>query len=138
METAPGITHRSILDYDLPMMWIDTEDVDGKEEFIGESCGRINRAEAELTLSTLQEYFDKIGKNRILEESIDVGIISPYRAQVQLLRKMIRQKEFFRPYRRLISVNTVDGFQGQERDIILISLVRTTAVKSAFCAICDV
>ena len=125
VETAPGITHRSILDYDLPMMWIDTEDVDGKEEFIGESCGRINRAEAELTLSTLQEYFDKIGKNRILEESIDVGIISPYRAQVQLLRKMIRQKEFFRPYRRLISVNTVDGFQGQERDIILISLVRS-------------
>lgn len=125
VETAPGITHRSILDYDLPMMWIDTEDVDGKEEFIGESCGRINRAEAELTLSTLQEYFDKIGKNRILEESIDVGIISPYRAQVQLLRKMIRQKEFFRLYRRLISVNTVDGFQGQERDIILISLVRS-------------
>ena len=125
VETAPGITHRSILDYDLPMMWIDTEDVDGKEEFIGESCGRINRAEAELTLSILQEYFDKIGKNRILEESIDVGIISPYRAQVQLLRKMIRQKEFFRPYRRLISVNTVDGFQGQERDIILISLVRS-------------
>ena len=125
VETAPGITHRSILDYDLPMMWIDTEDVDGKEEFIGESCGRINRAEAELTLSTLQEYFDKIGKNRILEESIDVGIISPYRAQVQLLRKMIRQKEFFRPYRRLISVNTVDGFQCQERDIILISLVRS-------------
>lgn len=125
VETAPGITHRSILDYDLPMMWIDTEDVDGKEEFIGESCGRINRAEAELTLSTLQEYFDKIGKNRILEESIDVGIISPYRAQVQLLRKMIRQKDFFRPYRRLISVNTVDGFQGQERDIILISLVRS-------------
>lgn len=125
VETAPGITHRSILDYDLPMIWIDTEDVDGKEEFIGESCGRINRAEAELTLSTLQEYFDKIGKKRILEESIDVGIISPYRAQVQLLRKMIRQKEFFRPYRRLISVNTVDGFQGQERDIILISLVRS-------------
>ncbi len=124
VETAAEITHRSILDYDLPMMWIDTSDVDGKEEFIGESYGRINRAEAELTLATLQDYFDKIGKNRIFEESIDVGIISPYRAQVQLLRKMIRQKEYFRPYRRLISVNTVDGFQGQERDIILISLVR--------------
>ena len=124
-ETAPGISHRGILDYDVPMMWVDTAEADGKEEFIDESCGRINRAEAELTLSCLQKYFDKIGKNRILDESIDVGIISPYRAQVQLLRKMIRQKEFFRPYRRLISVNTVDGFQGQERDIILISLVRS-------------
>ena len=37
---------------------------------------------------------------------------------------MIRQSERLRPYRRLIAVNTVDGFQGQERDIILISLVR--------------
>jgi superfamily I DNA and/or RNA helicase len=125
VTTAPEVSHRGILDYDRPMVWVDTADVDGKEEFVGESFGRINRAEAELTLATLQEYFDKIGKNRIFEESIDVGIISPYRAQVQLLRKMIRQKEYFRPYRRLITVNTVDGFQGQERDIILISLVRS-------------
>ena len=125
VTTAPEVSHRGILDYDLPMVWIDTADVDGKEEFVGESFGRINRAEAELTLATLQDYFDKIGKNRIFDESIDVGIISPYRAQVQLLRKMIRQREYFRPYRRLITVNTVDGFQGQERDIILISLVRS-------------
>lgn len=125
VTTAPEVSHRGILDYDLPMVWIDTADVDGKEEFVGESFGRINRAEAELTLATLQDYFDKIGKNRIFDESIDVGIISPYRAQVQLLRKMIRQKEYFRPYRRMITVNTVDGFQGQERDIILISLVRS-------------
>lgn len=112
VTTAPEVSHRGILDYDLPMVWIDTADVDGKEEFVGESFGRINRAEAELTLATLQDYFDKIGKNRIFDESIDVGIISPYRAQVQLLRKMIRQKEYFRPYRRMITVNTVDGFQG--------------------------
>ena len=125
VTTAPEVSHRGILDYDLPMVWIDTADVDGKEEFVGESFGRINRAEAELTLATLQDYFDKIGKNRIFDESIDVGIISPYRAQVQLLRKMIRQREYFRPYRRMITVNTVDGFQGQERDIILISLVRS-------------
>ena len=125
VTTAPEVSHRGILDYDLPMVWIDTADVDGKEEFVGESFGRINRAEAELTLATLQDYFDKISKNRIFDESIDVGIISPYRAQVQLLRKMIRQKEYFRPYRRMITVNTVDGFQGQERDIILISLVRS-------------
>ena len=125
VTTAPEVSHRGILDYDLPMVWIDTADVDGKEEFVGESFGRINRAEAAPTLATLQDYFDKIGKNRIFDESIDVGIISPYRAQVQLLRKMIRQREYFRPYRRLITVNTVDGFQGQERDIILISLVRS-------------
>ena len=100
-------------------------DLNFKEQFVGESFGRINKAEAELTLLTLAEYFTKIGKQRVLSESIDVGIISPYRAQVQYLKKLIKKYEFFKPYSRLISVNTVDGFQGQERDVILISLVRS-------------
>lgn len=137
VESAPQIKYRSVLDYDHPITWIDTsdkepadtieegEDLNFKEQFVGESFGRINKAEAELTLLTLAEYFTKIGKQRVLEERIDVGIISPYRAQVQYLKKLIKKYEFFKPYRRLISVNTVDGFQGQERDVILISLVRS-------------
>ena len=153
VESAPQIKYRSVLDYDHPITWIDTSneenqitiegedapedpasassaanqnsDLNFKEQFVGESFGRINKAEAELTLLTLAEDFTKIGKRRVLEERIDVGIISPYRAQVQYLKKLIKKYEFFKPYRRLISVNTVDGFQGQERDVILISLVRS-------------
>lgn len=141
VESAPSVRHRGILDYDNPIVWIDSKDtlpspgdkntepetVSNRyhEEFIGESFGRINKPEAELTLATLQELFDKIGRIRILEERIDVGIISPYRAQVQYLRQLIRRREYYKPYRSLISVNTVDGFQGQERDIIIISLVRS-------------
>ena len=132
VESAPEVKFRSILDLDIPMSWIDTsqfelpESEEGlfKEQFVGESFGRINNAEAELTLMALETYFNKIGKERILDERIDVGVISPYRAQVQYLRRLVKQKEFFKPFRHLISVNTVDGFQGQERDIILISLVR--------------
>ena len=131
VESAPEVKYRSILDLDIPMTWIDTslfeECEEGKffqETFVGESFGRINKAEAELTLLTLENYFKKIGKERILDERLDVGVISPYRAQVQYLRSQIKKKAFFKPYRHLISVNTIDGFQGQERDIILISLVR--------------
>ena len=142
VESAPEVKNRSILDFDIPMTWIDTSQFrptglpssreEGsrvaanlfKEEFVGESFGRINKAEAELTLLALENYFNKIGKQRVLDERIDVGIISPYRAQVQYLRRQIKQKEFFKPYRSLISVNTVDGFQGQERDVVMISLVR--------------
>ena len=123
VESAPEVKYRSILDLDIPMTWIDTSEM-GNEEFVGESFGRINKDEAELTLLALEQYFTKIGKTRILEERLDVGIISPYRAQVQYLRRLFKKREFFKPYRHLISVNTVDGFQGQERDIILISLVR--------------
>ena len=136
VESAPEVKYRSILDLDIPMTWIDTsefmpdnpENTENqllfREQFVGESFGRINKAEAELTLLALEQYFQKIGKERILDERLDVGVISPYRAQVQYLRRLLKKKEFFKPYRHLISVNTVDGFQGQERDIILISLVR--------------
>jgi superfamily I DNA and/or RNA helicase len=129
VESAPEVKYRSILDLDIPMSWIDTSSWSEsstlfKEQFVGESFGRINKAEAELTLLVLGKYFRKIGKERILDERLDVGIISPYRAQVQYLRRQLKKKDFFKPYRSLISVNTVDGFQGQERDIILISLVR--------------
>lgn len=124
VESAPDVKYRGILDYDNSIMWIDTSNLDGREEFVGESYGRINRSEAQLTLKTLEEFFEKVGKHRVIDERIDVGIISPYRAQVQYLRRLIKQSEYFKPLRSLISVNTVDGFQGQERDIILISLVR--------------
>ena len=94
------------------------------EEFVGESFGRINKTEATLTMEQLQAYINRIGKQRILDERIDFGLISPYKAQVQYLRQLIRREPFFKPFRHLISVNTVDGFQGQERDVIVISLVR--------------
>ena len=124
VESAPEVKYRGILDYDDPIEWIDTSDIDAREEFVGESFGRINKTEAELTLAVLERYYEKIGKERVLGERIDVGVISPYRAQVQHLRQLIKKRAFFKPFRHLISVNTVDGFQGQERDVILISLVR--------------
>ena len=133
VESAPEVKFRSILDLDLPMTWVDTSqfdlpessDVSFKEEFVGEGFGRVNKAEAELTLLALEQYFERIGKTRILNDRLDVGIISPYRAQVQYLRSLVKKREYFKPFRSLITVNTVDGFQGQERDIIVISLVRS-------------
>ena len=124
LEAAPEIRHRGILDWDTPVTWLDTSEMDFKEEFVGETFGRINKEEAGLLLKKLEAYIQRIGGNRILEERIDFGLISPYKAQVQYLRGKIKGSASLRPYRSLITVNTVDGFQGQERDVIFISLVR--------------
>ena len=145
VESDASVKNRSVLDYEHPIIWIDGHeqaflpksgtmqgnvalddaDTQFKEEFIGENHGRINKAEAELVLQTLKDYIAKIGKERFLAERLDVGIISPYKVQMQYLRQQVRKREEFRPFRHAISVNTVDGFQGQERDIIMISLVRS-------------
>ncbi len=124
LRSAPEVKYRSILDFDTPIEWMNTEGMDCNEEFVGESYGRINKPEAELCIGQLKRYITRIGRERFLSERIDVGIISPYKAQVQYLRQLMKRDSFFKPYRQLITVNTVDGFQGQERDVILISLVR--------------
>ena len=124
LQSAPEVKYRGILDFDIPIEWINTETMDCNEEFIGENYGRINKPEAELSVGQLKDYVNRIGKDRFLEERIDVGLISPYKAQVQYLRQLIKRDAFFKPFRSLITVNTVDGFQGQERDVIIISLVR--------------
>lgn len=132
VESDKSVQHRSVLDYENPILWIDgseltdeEDDLDFSEQFVGENHGRVNKAEAELLLATLNDYINKIGKERFLAERLDVGIISPYKVQTQYLRQQIKKREEFRQFRNVISVNTVDGFQGQERDIIMISLVRS-------------
>lgn len=131
LQSAPEVKYRSILDWDTAIEWIDTpaalDAEDTSLQYLEQAAGlsRINPAEAELTLATLKHYFEKIGKERIMEERLDVGLISPYKGQVYLLRHLLRRDPFWKPFRQFITTGTVDSFQGQERDIIVISLVRS-------------
>lgn len=122
LTAAPEVSQRSLLSLmDDPLVWVESE---GAEEFVGANYGRINKAEAELTLQALRDYCERLGMQRIREERVDFGIISPYRAQVQYLRHLLKRDDMLKQLRRQITVNTVDAFQGQERDVICVSLVR--------------
>ena len=108
------------------------------EELVGGSYGRINRAEARLTIDTLKRYIERIGRQRFLDERLDVASFRPIAVQVQELRRLVRADAALKPFRSLITVNTVDGFQGQERDIIMVSLVRANSQgRLVSCVICD-
>lgn len=133
LEAAPSVKHRSLIDeFDHPLVWIssdlraDSDDASQEygEETTGYNYGRVNKDEALMTLNALKEYIETVGMKRATEENIDFGIISPYRAQVQYLRKLFFSCKELKPLRRQVSINTVDSFQGQERDVIIISLVR--------------
>ena len=141
MKASPSVGWRSILDYDTAIEWIDTGEIghtaddsdtsgddDFREAVAGRAgVGRVNPREADLTLEAVEAYITRIGTRRMIDEKIDIGIISPYRAQVQYLRRRIRKLPFFKPVRHLIAINTVDGFQGQERDVIVVSMVRSNS-----------
>ena len=120
----PVVRHRGILDFDSPIVWIDTSDFDFREKFVSASRGRINADEGDFFLKQLEAYVNKIGVERIEAENIDFGLISPYKAQVGYLKKQLSRSGVLRSIRRRITINTIDGFQGQERDVIFISLVR--------------
>jgi superfamily I DNA and/or RNA helicase len=68
---------------------------------------------------------ESIGTTSWLEEKITLGIIAPYSAQVDVLEHLAENSEITKPLQKLISINTVDAFQGQERDVIAISFVRS-------------
>ena len=128
LRSDPSVKNRSILDWDSAIEWVSPDISPSQEDFSGESdygLSKQNPEEARQTMETLKQYILKIGKERFLEERIDVGMISPYKGQVYLLRHLLKHDAFWKPFRSLITINTVDGFQGQERDIIVISMVRS-------------
>ena len=152
LQAAPEVAERQVSPLDTPLMWLDTSalspigegsEMQGVPTSLSNRRGVVGRAdgtpggeartksgslsnadEARLVLHTLRDYIDMISPQRIESEGIDFGIITPYRGQARLIRRLLKMQHFFRRLRRHITVGTVDGFQGQERDVIVISLVR--------------
>jgi superfamily I DNA and/or RNA helicase len=120
---APEVAHRTLAPWDAPLVWVDTSRSQFSER-VSASQSRLNRNEANLLLNILKSYVRQLFVDSNLVESTTFGIISPYKAQVGILRRMAAKSRTLSTIRNHLSINTVDGFQGQERDIILISMVR--------------
>lgn len=126
LTAAPDAADRQVSPLDTPLTWIDTSLLD-TEERESHSASRSNADEARLVIHTLRDYIEMISPQKVESERVDFGIITPYRGQARLLRRLLKMQHYFRKLKRHITVGTVDGFQGQERDVIVISLVRANA-----------
>lgn len=133
LQAAPESAHRLVSPLDTPLTWIDTSEYSEHSESSEYSEKRTrtgtltNAQEARLVIHALRDYIDMISPQKIESERIDFGIITPYRGQARLIRRLLKMQHYFRKLKRHITVGTVDGFQGQERDVIVISLVRDNA-----------
>src|SRR5690606_35075858 len=92
-----------------------------------ETLSRMNQEEAALVIRQVEALVLDIGVRAWEEEKLTLGVITPYRAQVDHLQRLAEASSILAPVFSFISINTVDAFQGQERDAIVISFVRSNA-----------
>lgn len=105
--------------------FIDTAGCGYNEIINPESLSIANPEEAQLLIKHLKMVLAQYALSKDSGKRISIGIISPYKEQVQYLTNQIVVDEELEKFKSQIAVKTVDGFQGQERDIIYISMVRS-------------
>jgi superfamily I DNA and/or RNA helicase len=110
LEAHPSVAEWHIESSPQVVEFVDTAGCGFEEQASEESSSRCNPEEARL----LRLHFDQLAP----DTSLSVGVISPYRAQVELLQETFADVS-------QVSVNTIDSFQGQERDVIYMSLARS-------------
>jgi len=129
----PSVRHAGLEAYDLrfapdlPVEFIDTAGCGFLEVAIPESRSTANPDEANLLLQRLAQLLAPYDATEHDQGPLTIGVIAPYRAQINYLKDAIEDSEVLNGLllQRRLSVGTVDSFQGQERDIIAISLTRS-------------
>lgn len=106
-----------------PVVFIDTAGCGFEEEQNAETLSRFNKGEHFILREHLLQFVAAYPEAQWPHTSI--AIISPYRAQCEYLNEELAEDEALAPYLPYIDINTIDAFQGQERDLIYISLVRS-------------
>ena len=108
-----------------PVEFIDTAGIGYAEKQDAETLSRFNEEEAQLLVKRLESLISEVTVEQWLAAGLTIGIITPYRAQVDILVKLVEASPELMSVREKITINTVDAFQGQERDAIGISFVRS-------------
>ncbi len=135
LEAHASVRHAGLDAYDLhfapdlPVEFLDTAGFGFQEITIPESRSTANPEEADLLLRRLAQLLESYDPADHETDPLSIGVIAPYRAQINYLKDAVEANDELSGLmlHRQLSVGTVDSFQGQERDIIAISLTRSNS-----------
>jgi len=122
LKANPSVANRLLFDGDMPMSFVDTAGCGFDEKPEGTSA--TNPDEAAFLIKHLQALADNL--TAAGKEFPSVAIISPYKGQIRILKELFEASEL-NQYADSIAINTIDSFQGQERDVVYISMTRSNA-----------
>lgn len=123
LKAAADVAKWTLQEDNKPVVFIDTAGA-GYEETIVENAIS-NKGEALFLYRHLLEHIHVLLKRYTAEDFPSIGVIAPYRQQASLLKEMINEDDLLKALSPTIHVHTIDSFQGQEKDIIYISLTRS-------------
>lgn len=123
LRAHASVGQHTLLPGEAPLAFVDTAGC-GYEEKV-EQTSISNPEEAVLLYKHLALLATLLAGQYTPGNFPTVAIISPYRGQVQVLKDLLLHVPALQPYLASIAVNTIDSFQGQERDIVYISMARS-------------
>ena len=118
-----AVAHQLLVPDDSPLNFIDTAGCGFDEEQEGTST--TNSEEAAFLFRHLTQLLTRLNASFTAQNFPTIAVISPYKAQVELLKEQFKDSPGLQKYVDRISVNTIDSFQGQERDVVYISMTRS-------------
>ena len=122
LTTDTLVLQRKLL-FNEPVVFIDTAGAGYTESLNEETLSTFNEEEAFFVIQHTIKLLSRVAELSYFT----TGIIAPYKAQVEFLNRFLHESDLTVDQKKRISINTVDAFQGQERDLMVISLTRSNA-----------
>jgi ATP-dependent RNA/DNA helicase IGHMBP2 len=123
LKAHTSVAKQLLFPGDLPLTFVDTAGCGFDEKLEGTST--TNPEEAAFLFKHLQKLVNELSDKFNIENFPTVAIISPYKEQIRLLKEQLAASPGLLKYENKIAVNTIDSFQGQERDVVYIGLTRS-------------
>lgn len=123
LKANEAVAHQLLTPEDSPLTFVDTAGCGFDEKLEGTSS--TNPEEAVFLIKHLTQLAAQEDTAYTFDTFPTVAVISPYKEQIRILKELLLSSEVLQPYAGKISVNTIDSFQGQERDVVYISMVRS-------------